>query len=83
MDLFFCFVFVFVILSVPSKLVVTCRERANLLALLCVMLSRVFVTILYSVLDQLWYLIVSIPVLCIFLFMSCRFSFCQNNKTIS
>ena len=43
------------VLSVPCGLVVTCWERANLLALLCVMFSCV------CVLGQVWYLIVSVP----------------------
>ena len=40
---------------------VTCWERANLLALLCVMLCCVFVKFPRVVLGQVWYLIVSIP----------------------
>ena len=35
--------------------------RAEVLALLCVMFSCVFVTFPYGVLGQVWYLIVSIP----------------------
>ena len=49
-----------VVLSVPSSLVFTCLESADLLALLCVMFSCVFVTFPYGVLGQV-YLIVSIP----------------------
>ena len=48
-------------LSVHCSLVVICMELANLLALLYVMFSCVFVTFLCSVLDQVWYLIVLIP----------------------
>ena len=44
---------------------VTCCERADFLALLYVMLSCVFVTFQYGVLGQMWYLIVSIPDLCL------------------
>ena len=45
---------------------VTCWERANLLALLCVMFFFcIFVTFPCGVLGQVWYLIVSIPDLCI------------------
>ena len=44
---------------------VTCWERADLLALLCGMFSCVFVTFPYGVLGQVWYLIVSIPDRCI------------------
>ena len=42
-------------------LVVTCWERADLLAPLYVMFACVFVTFPYGVLGQVWYLIVSIP----------------------
>ena len=52
-------------LSVNCSLVVICWERANLLALLCVMLYCVFVTFLCSVLGQVWYLIVWISDLCL------------------
>ena len=54
-----------VILSVPCSIVVTCWERAELLALLCGMFSCVFVTFPYGVLGQVWYLIVSIPDRCL------------------
>ena len=40
-------------------------KRAKLLALLYVMFSCVFVTIPCGVLSQVWYLIVSIPDLCL------------------
>ena len=52
-------------LSVHCSLVVTCWERAGLLALLCVMFYCVFVTFPCGVLGQVWYLIVSIPDLCL------------------
>ena len=45
-------------LSVHCRLVVTCWERVNLLALLYVMLSCYFVTFPCGVLGQVWYLIV-------------------------
>ena len=48
-------------LSDQCSLVVTCWERANLLALLCVMLYCVFVSFPCGFLGQVWYLIVSIP----------------------
>ena len=48
-------------LSIHRSLVVTCWERAGLLALLCVMFSCVFVTFPCGVLRQVRYLIVSIP----------------------
>ena len=53
-------------LSVHCSLVVTCWERANLLALLYVMFSCVFVIFPCCVLGQVWYFIVSIPDLCLF-----------------
>ena len=53
------------VLSVPCSLLVTYWERADLLALLYVMFSCVFVTFPYGVLGQIWYLIVSIPDLCL------------------
>ena len=53
------------VLSVHCSLVVNCWERADLLALLYRMFSCVFVTYLYGVLGQVWYLIVWIPGLCI------------------
>ena len=49
------------VLSVPCSTVTTCWERADLLALLCVKISRVFVTFQYGVPGQVRYLIVSIP----------------------
>ena len=52
-------------LSVHCSLVVTCWERANLLAILYVMFSCVFVTFPFGVLGQVWCLIVSIPYLCL------------------
>ena len=49
------------VLSVRCSIVVTCWERANLLALLYVMFSCVFVTFPRGVLGQVWYIIVLIP----------------------
>ena len=60
MDPFWLFVFRVchaVFLSVPFGLVVICWKRADLLALLCVMFSCVFVTFAYGVLGQVLYLI--------------------------
>ena len=48
-------------LPVSCSLAVTCWERADLLAVLYVMFSCVFVTFSHGVLDHVWYLIVSIP----------------------
>ena len=71
---FFCgsfFLFVILVclyhtvLSVPYSLVVTCWERADLLVLLCMMFSCVFVTSPYGVLGQVRYLNVLIPDLCL------------------
>ena len=47
------------------SLVVTCWDRAGLLALLCVVFSCGFVTFPYGALGQVWYLIVLIPDLCL------------------
>ena len=48
-------------LSVHCSLVITCWERAGLLALLYGTFHCVTVTFLCGVLGQVWYLIVSIP----------------------
>ena len=48
-------------LSVYCSLVVTLWERADLLALLNVMIYCIYVTFPYGVLGQVWYLVVSIP----------------------
>ena len=55
----------YTVLSVPCSLLGTCWEIADILALLCVMFPCVFVTFPYGVLGQVWYLIVSIPDLCL------------------
>ena len=54
-----------VFLSVHCILVVTCRERADLLAILCVMFYCDFVTFSCGVLGQVWCLIVSISDRCL------------------
>ena len=56
---------VYFAVSVPCSLVVTCLERADLLAILYVMLTCVFANFPYGVLDQVCYLIVLIPDLCL------------------
>ena len=56
------------VLSVPCRRVVTYWERADLLTLLCVMFSYDSVTFPYGVLSQAWFLIVSIPGLCLLLY---------------
>ena len=53
------------VLSVHCSLVVTCWERAGLMAVLCVKILCVFVTFPFDVLEQVWYLIVSISDLCL------------------
>ena len=53
------------VMFVYCSLVVTCWERADLLALLCVTFFGDFNTFLYGVLGQVWYLIVSIYDLCL------------------
>ena len=51
-----------------SSLVITCWERADLFALLCVLFRCIFVTFPYGVPGQVWYMIVSIPDLCLLYF---------------
>ena len=57
-------------LSVTCSLVITCWEKADLLALLCLMIPCVFVTFPYGVLSQVWYMIISIPAVCLLLYYS-------------
>ena len=59
--------------SVRCCLVITCWERTDLLALVC-MFNCVFVTSPCGILSQVWYLIVSIPDLC-HLSYSCSLNF--------
>ena len=47
----------YAILSIPCSLVITCLEKADLLALNCVVFSCAFVTFLYGIPGQVWYLI--------------------------
>ena len=62
--MFFCLVFAMPLYtSVYICLVVTCWERADLLALVCgVLLLNCYFPI--CILGQVWYLIISIPYLC-------------------
>ena len=62
-----------VFLSVHCSLVVTCSERADLLALLCVMFYCVFITFPCDVLGQMWCLIVFFPDLCILYYFQTSF----------
>ena len=50
-----CVCLCYIVLSVHCSLVITCCERADLLALLCVMFSCVFVTFPYRVTGQYIY----------------------------
>ena len=60
---------------------VTCWERANLLALLYVIFSCVFVTFLCGVLGQVWYLTLLTPDLCLLTYFEyCSFSLALNIK---
>ena len=52
------------VLPGDCSLVVTCRQRANLLVFLYLLFSCVFYTFPCGVLGQVWYLIVSIPDIC-------------------
>ena len=56
----FCYLCFMSVVLTCLLLAVTCLERAYLLALLYAMFSCVFFTFLYSVLGQVWYLILSI-----------------------
>ena len=62
----------YTVLYVPCSLVVTYWERADLLALLCVMFPCVFVTFPYGVSGQVWYLIVLISDLCLLVYFCLR-----------
>ena len=64
MDIFICLVFAMSLCaSVYMCFVVTCWERADLLALVCGSNCQ-FVTFPWGILGQVWYVIVSIPDLC-------------------
>ena len=67
MDPFFCYLCFMFVLFVPCGLVITCWERADLLALLRVMFSCVFVTFPYGDLGQVWYLFYLFLVVAFFL----------------
>ena len=63
----FCLCHVF--LSVHCSLVVTCWEKADLLAVLYVMFYCVFVPFQCGFLGQVWCFIVSIPDLCVLFYL--------------
>ena len=68
---FFCLVFAMLMCaSVYMCLVVTCWERADLLALTCGV-QLVVCHFPIGILGQLWYLIVSITELCILTYFNC------------
>ena len=83
MDPFLLFIFqvylCYTVLSVPCSLVIACWETIDLLALLCVMFSCVFVTFPYFFSGQVWYLIVSITDLCLLLCLP-QHDDCKNKK---
>ena len=64
-DFFLCVCLCHIVLSVSCILMVTCWEKADLLALLYVMFYCVFVTFPYGVLGQVWYMIALIPEFCL------------------
>ena len=65
-----CFFLCYAVLIVPCSIFITCLERVYLLTLLCVVFSYLFVTFQYGVLGQVWYLMVSIPDLCLPLYFN-------------
>ena len=70
-------------LSVHCHLVVTCRERADLLALLYVMLYCVFVTFPCGVMGKVWCMIVSIPDLYLLSYFDISCELSRNFKPFS
>ena len=52
------------VLSVPCRLMITCWERADPLARLCVVFYYVLLTFPFDVPGQVWYLNVQFPDLC-------------------
>ena len=58
---YLCFMIIFVMMSCLFLAALWSWERADLLALLCVEFSCIFVTFPYGVQGQVWYLIVLIP----------------------
>ena len=72
--------------SVYMCFVVTCWERADLLALVCGVYCE-FVTFPFGFLGQVWYLIVSIPDLCTLTYFYCMETMillsCQPSVTVT
>ena len=68
-----CFMIVMLsYLFLEALSLVTCWKNADFLALLYVIFSCVFVTFPYDVLGHQWFLIVSIPDLCIHYFLTTK-----------
>ena len=65
--------------SVHCFLVVTCWERADLLALVGDIYC-IFVTFPYGILSQVWYLIVSLPIFALFLTLYIQSKLYKTNK---
>ena len=63
---------------------ITCWKRADLLTLLCSFYPSIFVTFPYGVSGQVRYLIVSIPDLCLLLYLrySCMLSYLLLNVSL-
>ena len=51
-------------MSGPCSIVIISWEKADLLALLCVVFSSVFIMSKYGILGQVWYLILLISNIC-------------------
>ena len=82
--LLFLFRVCHVLLSVHCSLVVICWVRAGLLLLLRVMFSSVFVTFPFGVLGQVWYLILTVPDICLLSYLvSITVFFLCNVKIIT
>ena len=62
---------------------VTCWERADLLALLYAIFAYVFVTFPYGVLGQVWYLIVWIPGRCLLFLIYLMHKYAKFDQNIS
>ena len=74
---YLCFTFVFIILKC---LFLACRERADILTLLCVIFPCVFVTFPYGVSGKVWYLIVSIPDRCLLFYFHWSILYEEHSK---
>ena len=66
------------VLSPICSVVVTSLERTDILVLLCVIFSCVFVTFLYGVSGQVCYLIVLLPDIYFFFTFICNFAMNLN-----